>query len=855
MNPLDVPRRPLPEQPVPRPEHPRPDFLREDWLCLNGWWEFAFDPEGLGVVAGWSDGSIPLPERILVPFPWEAPAAWGEAAYADDAHYWSPRVYRDSSGSDPAARRVALRHETGWYRRTFQVPEHWRERRIFLIIGASDFETEVYCNGSLAVTHRGGYDPISADLTPYLDAAHDANVLVVRVYDPMDHGDQPVGKQSGWYERTSGIWQTVYLEARPEVHLARLRITPEVCTHGARIEVGLSPGDGEHLVCVTALSPSAEVFSAEVLCHAGAQAEVRLPLGPDPFLWSPDSPALYQLTIAVSSGDLVSSYFGLREIAQGTLPGTDIPCLTLNGIPFYLRAALHQSFHPAGIYSYVTDRIIRDDLETVRAVGLNALRIHIKIDDPRLYYWADRLGVALLYDLPNPGRLSPLAHQLWEETFRAALERDRNHPSILLWVLFNETWGLGPDYATNADTQAWVASMVDLCHALDPSRPVEDNSACRLDHVQTDINSWHFYLHDPEQARVHIAEVLERTHPGSTWNFVPGRSQQDQPLWNSEYGGIGCRDGDRDVSWSLRWLTAELRRHERITGYVYTELTDVEWEHNGLVRYDRALKLFPYDLRDVFGANTVSLDCLPILHRDPGDRVSVPVLASIFAPLPNHHGTLHWRLVRTDRRGEADVCQQGLRDVCWTNGRVSELAVLEVSLPGAAALCRLDVELRDAAGRRVSGNGVDLITGHLPGLPPIRSSGFSRVQTNREQYWVGEGSGTVTCRLERTGDILCLEAAAGVFGPRQTDADHTPSEIVLRVDGKRLGAFHLPDAPADARGVLSYASGIPGAYGYLLRLLLPSTAAHFDLEIAASSGGVALFGAGAGRYPVGLEVV
>lgn len=845
----------LPEQPIPRPEHPRPDFRREDWLCLNGWWEFAFDPGGVGTSAGWSGGWVPFPERILVPFPWEAPAAWGDAASADDTCYWSPRVYRELPASDPTQCRHVLRHETGWYRRTFHVPENWRGRRIFLIIGAADFETAVYCNGVCAVTHRGGYTPISVDITPYLDAARDANVLVVRVHDPMDHSDQPVGKQCGWYERTSGIWQTVYLEARPEVHLARLRITPEVCNECAHIEIGLSPGSGEYAVGVTAVSPSGEVFSAEVVSSAGAEADLRLSLGPDPLLWSPDSPALYQLTVSVSSGDLVSSYFGLREIAQGTLPGTDIPCLTLNGTPFYLRAALHQSFHPAGIYSYVTERIIRDDLETARAAGLNALRVHIKIDDPRLYYWADRLGVALLYDLPNPGRPSPLARQLWEEAFRAALERDGNHPSIFLWVLFNETWGLGQDYATNTDTQAWVASMVDLCHLLDPSRPVEDNSACRFDHVQTDVNSWHFYLHDPEQARAHIAEVVQRSHPGSPWNFVPGRAQQDQPLWNSEYGGIGCRDGDRDVSWSVRWLTAELRRHEKITGYVYTELTDVEWEHNGLLRYDRAPKLFPYELRDVFGANTICLDCLPILRREPGDHVSVPVFASIFDPLPNPDGALHWRLMRTDRRGETDVWQQGVREVRWTSGRVSELAVLNLSLPGAPALSRLDVELRDAAGRRLCGNGVDVITGCLPGLPPLRATGFSQVQTHREHYWVGEGAGTVTCRLDRTGDTLCLEAAAGVFQPRQTDADRTPSEMVLRVDGRRVGTFYLPDAPADARGVLSYACGIPGAYGYLFRLPLPNTASNFNLEITVGPGGLALFGAGAGRYPVGLEVV
>ena len=864
--------RPLPALPVPRPEHPRPDFRRETWLNLNGWWEFAFDPDDRGRAEAWHTRDGGFPDRILVPFPWESPAAWGRAAEADEATFYANEAYRVpvSAPARPVREEAwhrqhveAPRQETGWYRRRFRLPEGWGGRRIFVVIGACDAEAEVYCNGVPVGSHRGGYGPFATELTAALRGPDEDNVLVVRAHDPQDHGDQPGGKQHWWYERTSGIWQTVYLEARPEAYLTHLRATPDLAGGRVRIQAGVCPVAGDYEIRATAISPRGELFTGSVICPGCERREIELPLGPEPVPWSPDQPALYALAVEVAAPaagpeatDTVHSYFGLRDVGIGHLPGGRVPCVTLNGSPFYVRSALHQSFHPAGVYGYVDEQIIRDDLELARASGLNALRVHIKVDDPRLYYWADRLGIAILYDLPNTGRQTPRARELWEETLRQAIARDANHPSILLWVLFNETWGLGApkEYRQDADTQAWVASMVDLCRRLDPTRLIEDNSACNEDHVVTDVNTWHMYINDPARARAHLAGVVGVAHPGSPWNFVPGRAQSGQPLINSEYGGIGAGDGARDVSHCLWWLTANMRLHPEITGYVYTELTDVEWEHNGLVRYDRLPKHFPYDLRDVLGADVLIVDGPPLWEAEPGGTLSLPVLASVFSGLSDGAGRLRWAVSGWDGHGRAGGGAQGEQQVAWKAWDVTGLATLEIPVPEAAGLYRVDLELLDAAGRRVCGNWANLRAGPAGGgLPALRADGFRAVHALGDHYWVGEGAGIVRCQLRRAGEVLTLEAAAGVAEPRQTDADPTPSRITVRADGRTLGTFLLPDAPADARGVLSYANGIPGAYGYLLRLPLPAGGPEVAIEIEADAGGVALFGAAAGAYPVGLD--
>lgn len=876
-----APARALPDWPVPRPEHPRPDFRRASWLNLNGTWEFRFDGEDRGLDEHWAAAGTAFPDHILVPFPWESPAAWGAAAEADDARFYHEKGFREPllAPGDPVLdgewRRQharAARQEIGWYRRGVHLPLSWREpgQRIYLCIGAADWETQVFCNGLPVGSHAGGYVPFAVELTPFLGTNGAEERIVLRVSDPRANGEQPGGKQHGWYERTSGIWQTVYLECRPEAHCNHLRVLPDVSAKRARVEVGVCQVAGDYEVRVTARSPQGERYTASTICPGCERRTLELPLGPHLDLWSPERPQLYELTVEVAAPaagpdavDTIHSYFGMRTIGTGTLPGSDTPCLLLNGEPLYVRAALHQSFHPAGIYAYVRDDLMVSDLRAAKDAGLNALRIHIKVDDPRLYYWADRLGVAILYDLPNTGGTgSPTARarELWEQMLRAALARDAGHPSILAWVLFNETWGLGDGFAHDSETQAWVAAMVDLCRRLDPTRPVEDNSACRYDHVETDINSWHFYINDYDRALTHIAEAVAKTAPGSGWNFVPGRVQARQPLLNSEYGGIGAGMGDRDISWSLRWLTALLRAQEQVVGYVYTELTDVEWEHNGLLRYDRLPKEMPYDLADVLGANVIFVNGHPVRRAAPGTALSLQVGGSFFAPdLRDGEGVLGWSVEGTDTCGRHVHGAVGQQIVRWRQYRVSALGTLTVPLPEHAGVYQVRLTLRDAYGRRLCGTYQDVIAGEAgPGapVPPPNHTGFAAVHASGD-YWVGEGPGVVRLLLPPTGDSLVLEAAAGTFEPRQTDPVRTPSHVTIFAAGRRLGTHLLPDAPADARGILSYAAGIPGAYGYLVQTPLPGGRPDkpVEIELRVEAGGLALFGPGAGRYLLGPRLI
>ncbi len=240
----------------------------------------------------------------------------------------------------------------------------------------------------------------------------------------------------------------------------------------------------------------------------------------------------------------MQSYFGMRSVGRQTWDGKEYEYITLNGEPVYLRGALDQAFHPDGLHAYPSDDVIRGDIQLAKDLGLNMLRCHIKINDPRYYYWADRLGLLIMYDLPSPDLDSPSMRRTFEHTLRQAMARDYNSPAIFAWVLFNETWGLTKH--NTPEGQRWVQEMYRLAKQLDPTRLIEENSACRYDHVESDINSWHFYINDYWRARQHIQRVVDETYPGSAFNYVGGDYVQGTaPLINSEYAGISARDGDQ----------------------------------------------------------------------------------------------------------------------------------------------------------------------------------------------------------------------------------------------------------------------------------------------------------------------
>ena len=433
------------EAAIPRPEHPRPDARRPYWASLNGRWEFRFDSQDAGVAAGWQKPGAPGYDRtILVPFPWES----------------------ELSG----IHQVTGAPKVGWYRRHFTIPKDIpAKERIWLRLDAVDWRADVWVNGQKVAEHEGGYTPIEADISDVANRESD-NVVVVRAFDPTDP-ELPTGKQVGWYTPSSGIWQTVWLEARPKSYIASFKIHT-IALDPAKFEVeivpaGLSPGN--YTVSLRANDRSVQPVPAIVFSSNDASKQtIKLEsLVHDPKLWSPESPNLYDVTLELKSADgqidAIQTYFGLRTISHGKYGDESFERILFNGKPLYLRAALDQSFNPKGLYTAPDDEFLKQDMLIAKTMGLNALRIHIKPDEPRRLYWADRLGVLILEDMPNTWRQNARARTAWEQTMREAVLRDRSHPAIIAWVAFNETWGLGKaeDYKKDADTQAWVAKMVD----------------------------------------------------------------------------------------------------------------------------------------------------------------------------------------------------------------------------------------------------------------------------------------------------------------------------------------------------------------------------------------------------------
>jgi hypothetical protein len=587
-------------------QHPRPDWTRP-WLNLNGPWRFAFDPEDAGIRDGWAKGNDYI-QTITVPYPWQSPL---------------------SGIARPDYQGIA------WYERDITLPAELPAPRVFLVFGAVDWHATVYINGEQVAEHDGGYTPFELELTSLVKPGETARVTV-RAVDTTDP-EVPTGKQTGWYTPTGGIWQTVYLDFRGTSYLQQAHVSPDIDAKQATFDCVVNAeaaGDYEVAVCAQGGGKTLNA-SGTLACVAGEnKLQVVLPV-PEPALWSPDSPNLYTARLELRRDgmavDTVDTYFGMRKISRGTYNGSDFEYILLNNKPIYLKGALHQSFNPQGIYTHPSDDFLRRDYEKAKEFGLNYIRIHIKVEEPRALYWADKLGVMLMCDMPNYTRKTDRSKKTWEQTLRAAVARDFNHPSVIAWCDFNETWGIG-DGGYDRATQQWVVDMYKLTKQLDPTRLVEDNSPCTYDHTESDINSWHFYIDNYEQAKKHINEVVEKTFPGSAFNYTGDYRQGTAPLMNSEYGGVSAGGGDRDVGWCFLYLTNLLRSHSKICGYVYTELEDIEWEHNGFMNYDRSLKCFPYPggitLADLQAEDFPALDVPPYQEVQAGAAVSVPVLFS-----------------------------------------------------------------------------------------------------------------------------------------------------------------------------------------------------------------------------------
>ncbi len=907
------------DQPAPRsipwPEHPRPDFARSLWVNLNGPWSFRFDADDQGESDGWFSGGFPFQRTINVPFPWGS----------------------ELSGVEDEAK-------IAWYARRITVPPEWRGRRVFRVIGACDWLTTAWLDGEPLGQHRGGYTPFEFELTPRARLGNE-QLLVLRV-DDSDHPFKLEGKQG--YGPARGIWQTVYLEARGKVYLETLHFTPDIDARKVSVRAKLS--DPLATGGVLGLSIKGGPSVTHQVPTGGQDLEFSVSL-PDARLWSLEDPYLHEveatLTAPPGSIDQVSAYFGMRRISVEKLPGTGHAYIALNGEPVYLQMTLDQAYHREGFYTYSSDEFVRDEILRSLRIGLNGMRIHVKIDMPRKLYWADRLGMLIMADVPNSwGDPDAEMRRESEVALRGMIRRDYNHPAIFSWVIFNETWGLdtkGRGYLP--ETQSWVSSMFDLARSLDPTRLVEDNSPHRGDHVVTDINSWHAYL--PGHGwRERLDQITRDSFPGSQWNYVEGRAQGEQPVFNSECGNVWGYEGstgDVDWSWDYHIMIDEFRRHPKICGWLYTEHHDVINEWNGYYRFDRSPKITGLaeivdgmSLRDLHAPLYVAIGGELCREVEPRASIEVPLWASFLAGAAPRSGlVLRAELHGWDRLGRREVYSSSRRSIAFRPWTSEAIAPLAVEAPQKPCLAVLSIYLEDSLGSVISRNFTTfLVTDGPAPRDETLAVGDQRVRVLRvaprdftEAEWSlkswqvldglkvnGAGAGHFTYEVPWPADLapetiataaLRLEVSAkqlfgkdrdaagkvegdfmrgrGTFDPSlnsnsypMTDTARFPSMLTVRAGGgpamRVVGRQELKDDPADHRGILSWHSQKrdrrlreAGSYGDLLSVplapgVLEAAAAAGKLRLRlevdeASSGGLAIYGARFGRYPLDPSVI
>jgi len=936
----------------PRPEYPRPDHQRgtlpgHDWLNLNGPWQFRFDGERRGMEEQWFAFDSPeWREQIIVPFCWESLAAWGLGDTAGNDNFYSTQVYLNPLEVSRANHRSAQRYEVGWYKRTIEIPAHdlWQNKRIILHIGAADFFTHCWCNGIFLGHHEGGYTPFEFDLTDAVVQSEGTKraQIVLRVEDPMDNSQQPVGKQWRWYTTTSGIWQTVFIEPRPASHIRKFRAFPDIDAGTAHFEIDCVGAGDDCQVAAIITCPDGELQQTVLeVRHLRAQGTVKLNTLR---MWDPNSPELYNVALELRSRDTlvdsVRTYFGMRKIDFEIAKDSGVPsALRVNGVARYLRGALYQSYFPDGVYTATSVETLKMDIIHAKRFGFNFLRVHIKVDDPLLLYWADKLGILLMCDFPNfgEGGDTPLGRQRFETMMRETIERDFNHPSIFAWCLFNETWGFGgqnsfmdkldaplsPSQASDSTKptpvksraytpvagmsapKVWVQKMWELGKKLDPTRLIEDMSVVHWEHLEyylhtdTDINSWHFYINDYEKAKAHIDKVVSSTFIGSTFNYVPGFLHKGQPLINSEYGGIGALDGDRDVSWSFKFLTNELRLHQQIAAYIYTELHDVEWEYNGFLNYDRTPKQFGYDPRIINESNALPIDAPPIQRVAPGATIRLPVASAHFSTRTYKDVTLVWEVGGMDSRGRLhQSVASGSVPIAFPHRSVARAHTIELRLPEESMLCTVLLHARTNEGVTVAENLVHyFVAANYPA--PREEAARSLVLRGTPAGWSRSewSGGTVDREKERAEDacygfghgffewllplegadlskarrikVLC-EASSHRSDAPQTDDNIFPTTLRIFLNNIRVYEAVVRNHPHDARGVLSYLRGGVGAYGYLAYASVesnllqqvakdgPGDFLSFRCEVpldAAVQGGLTIYGAECGRFPVCPTVI
>ena len=579
---------------IPRSEHPRPDRHRDSWLCLNGTWDFEIDNSLVGVAKKFFERDS-LDSKIVVPF-------------------------------CPESKLSGVKHtdfmNAVWYRRDIDVPSEWTGKNVILHIDASDYATTLYVNGQKVGTHRGGYTSFQFDITKYLRES--GNYVTVYAVDDIRSERQVAGKQSlefgsrgCHYTRTTGIWQTVWLEAVEPAHVTAYKVFANISDPSVSLEVltsNLSVG-GE--LCVKAYYEGKLMGEASATVNSDSTS-LYIPLA-EKHLWECGCGRLYDLKFSLTKDgktDLMDGYFGLREVALTREKG-----LMINGKTVFGRFVLDQGFNPDGIITAPNDEHLVFDIEASMACGFNGARLHQKVFEPRFLYHADRLGYMVWDETGNWGLDTTLDSNIYNflPEWLEEVERDFSHPSVIGWCPFNETWDKhGRQQANN-----FLDSIYDITKAIDKTRPVITVSGS-YPTERTDVHDVHDYEQNPEKFRSYYSEIDKGIVRDQIQRGSPSRqiSKTYLPIFVSEYGGIGWVMKEDATAWGygksvegeaefferLEGLTDALLENKDIFAFCYTQLTDVEQEQNGLLTYERQFKFEPERFKRIFAKKAVIED-------------------------------------------------------------------------------------------------------------------------------------------------------------------------------------------------------------------------------------------------------
>ncbi|MHA2280669.1 MAG: glycoside hydrolase family 2 protein [Promethearchaeota archaeon] len=610
------------QEKTPRPEYPRPQFIREDnWLNINGEWDFTFDDLDIGLKERWykKGASSNFDKKIVVPFCFQSKLSGIE----------------DNSF-----------HEVIWYRREFEIPREFSDKKIILHFGAVDYSCTVYLNGEFVGSHQGGYIGFSLDITEFVE---ESNILVLRVEDPSQSLEIPRGKQywrkdleTIFYPRVSGIWQTVWIEfVSSDFHLTRLKMTPDIDNSEVIFEFDIHAKDFSDIFLTAEILFENQIIIKEdiELDFLGKVEDVEIklefvgrlfPKNPNNFklkvqipnnsifLWDTEKPNLYDVILKIynrNTGmiyDEVKSYFGLRKISVSDGKQKENKQILLNNNPIYQKLFLVQGYWPDGLYTAPSENAIIKDIQYIKDFGFNGLRTHQKAFDPLFLHWCDKMGVLVWGEIGNARIFTVDSQMRLLNEFIEEIERDYNHPSIIVWVPINESWGV---FSPRRDPKraAYTLSLYHLIKSIDSTRLVVDDDGWW--HTKTDICTRHYYSITKS---IHLPNSLteeKQTHEKSRIEiYLKPHKYIDEPIIYSEIGGFGY-DIDKNIEnkWGygklieskeeffkmvLSLLKEFEKRKDWIQGFCYTELYDQYQEINGLLTLNREPKFPPAKLKE-----------------------------------------------------------------------------------------------------------------------------------------------------------------------------------------------------------------------------------------------------------------